>query len=460
MAKDLIRKIIKEQVDFFRTHRTKSSNFRIDALKKLKNSIKSNEDLILDALFKDLKKSKSEAFSNEVGSVYDEINFHLKNLKKWMKPKTRKNKLVFFPAKNMIYPEPYGVVSIISTWNYPFLLLITPLVGAISAGNCVILKPSEAAPHTSKIIEKIINDNFKSDYLYALTGGIDVNKALLDEKVDYIFFTGGANVGKIVMEAASKNLTPVTLELGGKNPCIIDRDARLDISAKRVAWGKFLNAGQSCVAPDYLFVHKAVKDKFIELIKKYIKDFFSDDPKSSSSYCKIINEKQFERLNRLMKCGKIVSGGELDKKNLYISPTIIDNLKLSDPVMQEEIFGPVLPVFEFSNLDEVIKYINNNPKPLALYYFSENKINQEKVLKETSSGGGCINDTVMHIVGPYLPFGGVGDSGSGSYHGSKSFDTFTHYKSVMKQNTKIDLLAAKYPPYDDKKLKFMKMIYK
>jgi len=459
MAKDLIKKIIREQRDFFASHKTKSLYFRIDALKKLKKIIKSNELQIAEALYKDLKKPEFEAFTAEIGMVYDEINFHLKNLKKWIKPKKVKTHIAFFPAKSLIYPEPFGVVLIISPWNYPFQLLISPLVGAVSAGNCAILKPSEVSPNTSAVIEKIINNNFDSGYIYAFSGGVDVNKALLAEKFDYIFFTGSTNVGKIVMEAASKNLTPVTLELGGKSPCIIDKDANLEISAKRIAWGKYMNAFQTCVAPDYLFIHKNIKDRFIELLKKNIKEFFSDNPRESCDYCKIISERHFDRLIKLTKNGKILEGGETDRKSLYISPTIIDRLKFSDPVMQEEIFGPILPVFEFDALDDAVSYINKNPKPLALYYFSENRKNQEKVLKETSSGGGCINDVVTHVATPYLPFGGVGESGIGIYHGRKSFEAFTHYKSIMKQTTKFDM-DVKYPPYNDKKLKFVKMIYK
>ncbi|MBN2544781.1 MAG: aldehyde dehydrogenase [Spirochaetes bacterium] len=459
MTKESIKKIIRNQEEFFKSYKTKSIAFRIDSLNKLKNSIKSNEDKIALALYKDLKKPKFEAYATEIGIIYDEINFHIKNLKKWTKPKKVKTHLAFLPAKSFVYPEPFGVVLIISPWNYPFQLLIAPLIGAISAGNCAVLKPSEVAPHTSAIIEKIVNDNFSSNYLFAFSGGIDINKALLSKKFDYIFFTGSTSVGRIVMEAASKNLTPVTLELGGKSPCIIDKDANLEISSKRAAWGKYINAGQTCVAPDYLFIHKDVKDKFIELVKKHIKEFFSDDPSQSDNYCRIISERHFDRLISLMKHGKITAGGEIDRKKLYIAPTIVDKLKFSDPVMQEEIFGPILPLFEFDDLDEVIDYINKNPKPLALYYFSQNKKSQAKVLNETSSGGVCINDTISHIASPYLPFGGVGESGMGMYHGKKSFDTFTHYKSIMKQTTRFDI-PIKYPPYDDKKLKFIKMIYK
>lgn len=370
-------------------------------------------------------------------------------MKKWSKPKKVKTPITNFLASSYIYNEPYGVALIMSPWNYPFQLIMAPLVGAISAGNCVLLKPSELAVETEKIIVKIIKDTFSDEYIGVITGGIEESTALLKEKFDYIFYTGGINVGKIVMRAAAEHLTPITLELGGKSPCIVDKDANIDLAARRIAWGKFLNAGQTCVAPDYLVVHRNIKEKLISSIEDYIVEFFGENTFESEDYPRIINERHFKRLEGYLKEGKIVSGGNTDINNLYIEPTIIEGINFENRIMEEEIFGPIFPVIEFEDIDKVIDIVKNNPKPLALYYFSENKEKQEFIIKNISFGGGCINDTIMHLSTSTLPFGGVGSSGIGGYHGRASFDTFSHKKSILKKSNLIDI-KIRYAPFKGK----------
>ncbi|NFD57555.1 aldehyde dehydrogenase [Clostridium botulinum] len=444
-----IRNILEKQKSFFDKGYTKDINFRIEALKKLKHNIKINENNIFKALKIDLNKSEFETFITEIGIVYDEINGAIKNIKKWSKPKKVKTPITNFLASSYIYNEPYGVALIMSPWNYPFQLIMAPLVGAISAGNCVLLKPSELAIETEKIIVKIIKDTFSDEYIGVITGGIEESTALLKEKFDYIFYTGGINVGKIVMRAAAEHLTPITLELGGKSPCIVDKDANIDLAARRIAWGKFLNAGQTCVAPDYLVVHRNIKEKLISSIENYIVEFFGENTFESEDYPRIINERHFKRLEGYLKEGKIVSGGNTDINNLYIEPTIIEGINFENRIMEEEIFGPIFPVIEFENIDKVIDIVKNNPKPLALYYFSENKEKQEFIIKNISFGGGCINDTIMHLSTSTLPFGGVGNSGIGGYHGRASFDTFSHKKSILKKSNLIDV-KIRYAPFKGK----------
>ncbi|ACA43267.1 aldehyde dehydrogenase [Clostridium botulinum] len=444
-----IRNILEKQKSFFDKGYTKDINFRIEALKKLKHNIKINENNIFKALKIDLNKSEFETFITEVGIVYDEINGAIKNIKKWSKPKKVKTPITNFLASSYIYNEPYGVALIMSPWNYPFQLIMAPLVGAISAGNCVLLKPSELAIETEKIIVKIIKDTFSDEYIGVITGGIEESTALLKEKFDYIFYTGGINVGKIVMRAAAEHLTPITLELGGKSPCIVDKDANIDLAARRIAWGKFLNAGQTCVAPDYLVVHRNIKEKLISSIGNYIVEFFGENTFESEDYPRIINERHFKRLEGYLKEGKIVSGGNTDINNLYIEPTIIEGINFENRIMEEEIFGPIFPVIEFEDIDKVIDIVKNNPKPLALYYFSENKEKQEFIIKNISFGGGCINDTIMHLSTSTLPFGGVGSSGIGGYHGRASFDTFSHKKSILKKSNLIDI-KIRYAPFKGK----------
>ncbi|HID0802718.1 TPA: aldehyde dehydrogenase [Clostridium botulinum] len=444
-----IKNILEKQKSFFDKGYTKDINFRIEALKKLKHNIKINENNIFKALKIDLNKSQFETFITEIGIVYDEINGAIKNIKKWSKPKKVKTPITNFLASSYIYNEPYGVALIISPWNYPFQLIMAPLVGAISAGNCVLLKPSELAIETEKIIVKIIKDTFSDEYIGVITGGIEESTALLKEKFDYIFYTGGINVGKIVMRAAAEHLTPITLELGGKSPCIVDKDANIDLAARRIAWGKFLNAGQTCVAPDYLVVHRNIKEKLISSIENYIVEFFGENTFEIEDYPRIINERHFKRLEGYLKEGKIVSGGNTDINNLYIEPTIIEGINFENRIMKEEIFGPIFPVIEFEDIDKVIDIVKNNPKPLALYYFSENKEKQEFIIKNISFGGGCINDTIMHLSTSTLPFGGVGNSGIGGYHGRASFDTFSHKKSILKKSNLIDI-KIRYAPFKGK----------
>ncbi|WP_275040221.1 aldehyde dehydrogenase [Clostridium botulinum] len=449
MDMENIRNILEKQKSFFDKGYTKDINFRIEALKKLKHNIKINENNIFKALKIDLNKSEFETFITEIGIVYDEINGAIRNIKKWSKPKKVKTPITNFLASSYIYNEPYGVALIMSPWNYPFQLIMAPLVGAISAGNCVLLKPSELAVETEKIIVKIIKDTFSDEYIGVITGGIEESTALLKEKFDYIFYTGGINVGKIVMRAAAEHLTPITLELGGKSPCIVDKDANIDLAARRIAWGKFLNAGQTCVAPDYLVVHRNIKEKLISSIENYIVEFFGENTFESEDYPRIINERHFKRLEGYLKEGKIVSGGNTDINNLYIEPTIIEGINFENRIMEEEIFGPIFPVIEFENIDKVIDIVKNNPKPLALYYFSENKEKQEFIIKNISFGGGCINDTIMHLSTSTLPFGGVGSSGIGGYHGRASFDTFSHKKSILKKSNLIDV-KIRYAPFKGK----------
>jgi aldehyde dehydrogenase (NAD+) len=440
--------IIQKQRDFFKTGKTKDINFRREQLKNLKQAINENENAILQALKTDLNKPEFEAYVAEV-TVVNEVDHALKNLKNWMKPQKAPVSLQFQPASAKIYPEPLGVVLIISPWNYPFSLAISPLIGAIAAGNCAIIKPSEITPQTSRLLNEIIKKYFDSAYLTVVEGGVETSQELLAEKFDYIFFTGGTAVGKIVMEAAAKHLTPVTLELGGKSPCIVDTDINLEHSATRIAWGKFINAGQTCIAPDYLLVDKKIKVNLLKEIQNRIKEFYGDHPAKSPDYARIISQKHFNRLVSFLKDGDIFTGGESNASELYIAPTLIDNVSLDTPLMQEEIFGPILPVIEYTNIEEAIDLINSRPKPLALYLFSNNKNLQQKILQQTSSGGVCINDTIVHVGVTALPFGGVGDSGMGQYHGKASFDTFSHYKSVLQKQFWLNSKLL-YPPYEGK----------
>jgi aldehyde dehydrogenase (NAD+) len=441
-----IQEAIANQRAFFATGKTKSYDFRIAQLHKLLDLIQENEQLILDAVYADLRKPAIESYGSEILITLAEIKYALKHLKTWMKPQKVGTPINLFPSSSYIYAEPLGIVLIIAPWNYPFNLIITPLIGAISAGNCSILKPSEHTPHTSSVIAKLINDNFDPNFIIAIEGGIETNQALLAERFDHIFFTGGTAIGKIVMESAAKHLTPVTLELGGKSPCIVDVECDLDITAKRIVWGKFYNAGQTCVAPDYLLVQKSIKPLLVEKLIAYINIFFGDNPQQSPDLARIVNDRQFDRLMGLLDEGKILIGGDSDKSDLFISPTIIDEVSLHSKIMAEEIFGPILPILEYEHISEAIALINALPKPLALYLFSNNKQKQEQILQEVSFGGGCFNDTIMHFGNLELPFGGVGNSGIGSYHGKATFDTFSHRKSILKNSFRFDL-KFRYPPY-------------
>jgi aldehyde dehydrogenase (NAD+) len=447
--------LIKKQREFFLKGQTKDIVFREDALQKLRGLIKDNEKNLMDALKEDLNKSEFDSFITEIGIVLEEIRFTLKNFKSWAKPRRVKSTLTGIGSKSFIYPEPYGVALIIAPWNYPFQLAIAPLIGAIAAGNCAIIKPSELTPKTSSILAKMISDHFPSEYIAVIEGGVETSTALLKEKFDYIFFTGSVPVGKIIMEAAAKHLTPVTLELGGKSPCIVHEDANLKLAAKRIAWGKFINAGQTCVAPDYLFVHQRVKDDFLKLFKQAIQELYSGDPIAKGEFTKIVSQRHFHRLIHFLTDGNIYLGGNYETNDLVLEPTVLTDITWDDQIMQEEIFGPILPVMEYNDLSDIIAQINVRPKPLAMYIFSEKEAVQNELLNNISFGGGCINDTVFHLSSPYLPFGGVGESGIGAYHGKGSFDVFSHEKSILKQTTKFDL-PFRYPNTKNalKKIKF------
>ncbi|WEG12954.1 aldehyde dehydrogenase [Pullulanibacillus sp. KACC 23026] len=436
--------LVQKQRALFRSGQTRSLAFRTQALRKLRESIRRHERDLTAALKQDLNKSEFESYSTEIGVVLAEIGFTLKHLRKWMKPRKVKTPITHLGSTGYIYQEPYGVALIIAPWNYPFQLAVAPLIGAIAAGNCAILKPSELTPCTSAVLAKLINEAFPEDYIRVIEGEVEVSQALLKEDVDYIFFTGSVPVGKIVMEQASKNLTPVTLELGGKSPCIVHEEANLKLAAKRIAWGKFMNAGQTCIAPDYLYVHQPIKALFLEELTKAIKELYGAQPIQNPNFTHIVSERHFDRLTTFLSNGDLYYGGETDRDQLAIAPTILTNLDWQAPVMQDEIFGPILPVLEFTSLTEVLNGVLDHPKPLSLYLFSENQSVQETVLQTLSFGGGCVNDTVYHFASPYLPFGGVGSSGIGAYHGKGSFDTFSHEKSVLKQTTRFDL-PYRYP---------------
>lgn len=418
-------------------------------LKTLQKSIIAHESEIFDALKKDLNKSPFEAYETEVGITLQELQYVIKHVRSWAKPERVKTPLLHFKSTSFILSEPYGVVLIMSPWNYPLQLSIAPLIGSIAAGNCTLIKPSAYSPATSAVIAKIVRECFDEGFVAVVEGGREANQALLKEKFDYIFFTGSVEVGKTVMAAAAENLTPVTLELGGKSPCIVDCNTNLEITARRIVWGKCLNAGQTCVAPDYLLVHKDVKNDLLNSMKKYIAEFYGQHPHKSEDLPKIINRKHFDRVKELLNCGKTVVGGQYDEKTLKISPTILDDVSWDEPVMQEEIFGPVLPVLEFDDLSQVIETVNKRPKPLALYLFTTSKQTEKKILENIPFGGGCINDTIVHLATSYMPFGGVGESGMGGYHGRWSFDTFSHKKSILKKSNLIDI-KLRYPPYRDK----------
>ena len=452
-----IHEIVESEKHFFRTGVTRGVDFRIDMLKKFRKAIIENDELISAALKADLNKQPFESYMCETGLLLEEINFHIKRLKKWSKTRRVKSGIGQLPGKSYVCPEPYGVVLIMAPWNYPVQLCLLPLVGAISAGNCAVVKPSAYAPESSRVISKLIESAFPTGFVTAVEGGRDANKALLDEPFDYIFFTGSVAVGKTVMEAAAKRLTPVTLELGGKSPIIVDETANLPLAARRIAFGKVLNAGQTCVAPDYLMIEKSVEAPFIEEYKKALADFFPEG--DMSGMVRIINDKHFDRVcNILDNSGNVAIGGARDAETRFIEPAVLTGVPVDSPAMQQEIFGPVLPVLPYEKLDDCIDFIRSRPKPLALYIFSENKMNQEKVLNSCSFGGGCINDTVIHLASSHMSFGGVGESGMGSYHGKKSFDTFTHYRSVLKQG-KLDV-KLRYFPYKSGKEKITRMILK
>lgn len=450
-----IQDIFNQQKAFFQTNQTKSLAFRKKQLKKLLEILKENEKKMDEAIYADFRKSSFENYETELALVYGEINTAVKKLNSWTKRKKVKTNLANFPGKSFLYPEPLGTSLIIGAWNYPFQLTLSPLVPAIAAGNTAILKPSELAKHTSNVMAEIINNNFEQQYIHVIEGGVDETTELLNQPFDKIFFTGSTCVGKIVMKAASQHLSDVTLELGGKSPTIIMPDANLEITAKRIAWGKFLNSGQTCIAPDYIVVHKSVKEKFLSLLVKNIEAIHNNEYVDNDAYVSIINEQHFNRLTALVEKEKIHYGGNFDLKNLVISPTIMHQVGFSDKVMEDEIFGPILPVIEFEDINSMLQEIKSRPKPLSLYVFTKNKRIREQIIHEISFGGATINDTIMHISNPHLPFGGVGFSGMGKYHDKAGFDTFSHYKSVLRKGLWFEPFM-KYPPYTNFKRKLLK----
>lgn len=448
-----IQEIILSQKAFFKTQKTKNIKFRKMYLEKLKELIIQNEGLLYTAIQKDFGKSRFDTFTTEISFVLKDINYYLKNLSTLSKPKKVSTNLSNQIGKSRIYQDPLGCVLVIGAWNYPYQLSLSPLIAALAAGNCCILKPSEIAGNTMQAMSKIINENFPSDYVYAYEGGIDETTQLLKFKFDKIFFTGSTKVGQIIYKAAAEHLTPVTLELGGKSPAIISKDANLDVAAKRIVWGKFLNAGQTCVAPDYLLVEESVQEQFLEMLRKYIKEFKYEP--NSDQYTRIINQKNFQRLVQLINKEKIYFGGNSNEEKLYIEPTILTNINWQDAIMQEEIFGPILPVISFTSFNQILLTIADLEKPLAAYLFTDNSEEKEIFKQKISFGGGCINDVVMHLSNDNLPFGGVGNSGIGSYHGRYGFETFSHQKSIMEKVTWGEP-NIKYPPYSDKKLSWIK----
>ena len=428
---------------FHRSGQTKSISFRLEQLQKLKVSILSHQTEIENALWSDLSKSPEESYLTEVSIVLQEIDLHIKNLRRWAKPTRVRTPLHLYPSRSSIYYEPLGVALIIAPWNYPFQLMLNPLIGAISSGCCAMMKPSPAASMTANVVEKIITATFDSSYIDIVQGGREINGYLLEHKYDFIFFTGSPELGRIVYKSAAENLTPVILELGGKSPCIVDKDADIKVSAKRIAWGKWLNAGQTCIAPDYLFVHSSVKAALLSEIKSCCIKMYGEEINKSRFYPRIVSDSAFVRVSGLLKDEQIYYGGQVDSDTKYISPTILDNITPASRVMQEEIFGPLLPTLTFDKIEEVIDYVNSKEKPLALYYFGGNS---KQVISSTSSGGACVNDTIMHISNHNLPFGGVGNSGMGKYHGKSSFLLFSNSKGVVCTSTWIDL-PFKYPPF-------------
>ncbi|MDW3038335.1 MULTISPECIES: aldehyde dehydrogenase [Bacillus cereus group] len=431
--------IVNKQKAYFYNGHTRSIEVRKNNLKKLYEGIQRFEEEIFQALKLDLNKSVHESFTTEVGYVLKEISFQLKHISSWSKPKRVRTALTHFGSKGKVVPEPYGVTLIIAPWNYPFQLAIAPLVGALAAGNTIVLKPSELTPNVSKVITGMLEELFQEELVAVVEGGVEESTALLKEPFDYIFFTGSVGVGKVVMEAAAKQLTPLTLELGGKSPCIVHKDAKIDVTARRIVWGKFLNAGQTCVAPDYMYVHASVKEQLIEALRHEIEEQYGKEPLHNDNYVRIVSERHFERLCTFLKDGKTVIGGNYKKETLHIEPTVLTNVTWESAVMEDEIFGPILPIIEYDNIEDVIDTIQQHPKPLALYVFSEDKGVQKNVTSNISYGGGCINDVVYHLATPYLPFGGIGSSGLGSYHGEESFRTFSHYKSILAQSTAFDM---------------------
>ena len=451
-----IEQIVSAQRAYFAKGETLDLSFRRSALQRLKAAILAHENDINAALRADLNKSASETYMCETGMTLAELSYVLAHMNRWAKPCRVLTPLAQFHARSFTVKNPYGVTLIMSPWNYPFMLTMEPLIGALAAGNCCVVKPSAYAPVTSSVIRTIISECFPPEYVAVVEGGRRENQALLDQRFDYIFFTGGVTVGKEVMRKAAEHLTPVSLELGGKSPCIVDATAKLDLAAKRLAFGKLLNCGQTCVAPDYLLIDRKVKDEFLALLKKHITAMIGEDALQNENYVRMVNRRHYDRVLSLIDPAKVVFGGKGDPDSLHIQPTVMDNVTAEDAVMQEEIFGPILPVIAYDSIDEAIAFINEREHPLALYLFSEDKATQERFLHAVPFGGGCINDTIIHLATSRMGFGGVGQSGMGSYHGKKSFDTFSHEKSIVSKSTWMDL-PVRYMPYSTIKDKLLRI---
>ncbi|MBC3541803.1 aldehyde dehydrogenase [Rufibacter sediminis] len=441
--------LVHQQKTFFSSGQTRPLEFRRQILRRLQEAIEKEEAAIIAALAQDFGKPPFETYATEIAILLSEIKFLLRHLPQWVKLRKVKSSFLNFPSRDAIYAEPYGVSLVIGAWNYPFQLTLSPMLGAIAAGCCAILKPSELTPATSQLTARLIQENFPPEYLAVVQGGPEVSQTLLELSFDKIFFTGSVPVGKIVAQAAAKQLIPVTLELGGKSPCLVDETANLAVAAKRIVWGKFLNAGQTCVAPDYLLVQESVAAPLLEHLAQTITEFYGSSPAESPDFARIINERHFNRLKGLLAQENVYAGGQTDAARRFIAPTLLSGVTWEHPIMQEEIFGPLLPVLTFQTLPEAIAQVNAQPKPLALYFFTENGKAKEAVLTRTSSGGACINDTISHLTNPFLPFGGVGTSGHGNYHGKASFDAFSHQKSILMKPSRPDL-PLRYPPYADK----------
>ena len=451
-----MKNILDLQKAFFLSQKSKNLEFRKEQLLRLKNILTSNMPKLEEAIFLDFKKSAFENYLSEFSFIFKEIDDALQNLEDWSKTKSVKTNLASMPAKSYIYPEALGVALVIGAWNYPYNLSLCPAIAAMAAGCTVVLKPSELPVHTSKLMAELINSNFAKEYFYVVEGGINETSELLKQKFDKIFFTGSTQVGKIVYKAAAENLIPVTLELGGKSPAIFDESANFEISIKRLVWAKFLNAGQTCVAPDFVYVPTQKKQEFLQILKKQIQE--QAHSIENKNYVQIINSRNFERLIKLIDPNKTIVGGNYNTAERSIEPCVLDNVQWSDPVMQEEIFGPILPILYYEKLEDIIQVLQQKEKPLALYIFSENKTVVEQLLTQISAGGACVNDAIMHLANPHLPFGGVGSSGIGSYHGEAGFKAFSHYKSVLKKNTYFEL-NLKYHPYTEQKLKWIKSLF-
>lgn len=454
----MIEAIVNSQKEFFKTGKTKNIDYRKQLLKQLLSELIKQENHITKALYDDFKKPEFESVISETAIVLQDLKRTIKNIDKWAKPKRVFPSLLNFPSSDYLYSEPYGSILIIAPWNYPYQLALAPLIGALAAGNTVVLKPSELTPNTSALLSKIIKNIFHQEFVTVVEGGVDTSTQLLNQVWDYIFFTGSVGVGKIVAKAAAPNLTPITLELGGKNPCIIDKTANLKLAAKRIVWGKFINAGQTCIAPDYILIDSTIKKKFYKVLEDEIISAYSKNPQQSADFARIINEKNFNRLAEMLVDENCVIGGETNIEDLYISPTIIDEPRLDSKVMEDEIFGPILPVISFKNLDDINSIIRRYSKPLSLYVFSTNSAQAKQLIKQYSFGGGCINDTVIHFANHRLPFGGVGNSGIGAYHGKYTFDTFSHKKAIVKKGNWLDI-PLRYAPYKGK-LKQLKSLLK